>query len=339
LAQAFGSNINCASLITLFLCPLAGSLSIHAVMMMCLVCFVLQISATTAWAPDASRLGQSLLKKLRHRRLQQARDLEFACTAMEKLMACNTKVQLFCAGDCEWKAYENRCDISGGTEITRLIQKGMECHAKTQPTCNGECKWGHNEDMCDINAIVITQLMLGGAENTTMVDVMQKEAMCNAKTQPTCNGDCEWRVDDDMCDLQFIFAMQLMMADANNTAMGGGDNNAYAVLIQKTAMCSAKTQPTCNGDCEWRADENKCDLNEMLAMQLGGAFTMTEMAVECNAKAQQACNKECKWIADENKCDLNPQMAVEIICEDGGDISSATRAFANIAVLAVALRL
>merc|ERR1712032_1046573 len=128
-----------------------------------------------------------------------------------------------------------------------------------------------------------------------------------------------------------MVAMQLMM--------GGGDNTAMGDLMQKGMMCNAKTEPTCDGDCEWRADENKCDLNKLLAMQLAGAFTMTEMAIECNAKGQQACKDECKWIAYENKCDLDPQMAVDMFCEDGGDVNAATRAFANIAVLAVALRL
>merc|ERR1740121_43402 len=265
--------------------------------MMWLVCFVLLISVTTAFIPDASRLGQSLVKQVRHRRLQLSAGQQLSCAAMQQAMACNAKAQPTCEGDCEWKADENKCDIggaaamqlvmggSGNSAMTRLMQKGLECNAKTQPTCDGECEWKAEEKKCDISGAATIQLMMGGGENTAMGDLMQKGMMCNAKTQPTCDGECEWKADEKKCDLSGIVAMQLMMGGGDNTAMGD----------------------------------------------------MMQLAVACNAKAQQACNEGCEWIAVENKCDLDPQVAFHKLCNE---IASGTsRAFASIAVLAVALSL
>merc|ERR1740121_1449795 len=152
--------------------------------MMWLVCFVLLISVTTAWIPDASRLGQSLVKQVRHRRLQLSAGQQFSCAAMQQAMACNAKAQPTCEGDCEWKADEKKCDIGGAATI---------------------------------------QLMMGGGDNTAMGDLMQKGMMCNARTQPTCDGDCEWSADENKCDLDPQVAFHKLCND-----VASGTSRAFA---------------------------------------------------------------------------------------------------------------
>merc|ERR1712087_815177 len=213
---------------------------------------------------------------------------------MQKGMPCSAKTQPTCDGDCEWKADENKCDLSGmvamqlmmgvgdNSTLADLMHKGITCNAKTQPTCDGDCEWKADESKCDLNGIVAMQLMMGGGDNSAMAELMQKGMTCSAKTQPTCDRDCEWKADENKCDLNGMVAMQLMM--------GGGENSVMAEMMQMAMACSAKTQPTCNGDCG--------------------------------------------WIADENKCDVHPQLAFDKFCRDAGALSGATRAFASMAVLA-----
>merc|ERR1719487_1488348 len=97
-----------------------------------------------------------------------------------------------------------------------------------------------------------------------MAELMAKGAACSALSSDACpkNSDCEWKASDNKCDLNGAVAMQLMM--------GGGSGGPMAELMAKGAACSALSSDTCptNSDCEWKASENKCDLNGAIAMQL-----------------------------------------------------------------------
>merc|ERR1712039_543849 len=106
----------------------------------------------------------------------------------------------------------------------------------------------------------------GTGSNNPMVDLMQKAAECSSKSSGACTGDCEWKQDENKCDVNGAIAMQAMMGG------GTGGNNPMADLMQKSITCSSKSSGACTGDCEWKQDENKCDVNGIIAMQamMGG---------------------------------------------------------------------
>merc|ERR1719191_2533187 len=104
--------------------------------------------------------------------------------------------------------------------------------------------------------------MMGAKDaNNPMAALAQKAMECSSKASDACSGDCEWKQDENKCDLNGAVAMQAMMG----TAVGA--NNPMAALAQKAMECSSKASDTCSGDCEWKQDENKCDLNAVVAMQ------------------------------------------------------------------------
>merc|ERR1719428_2257795 len=94
----------------------------------------------------------------------------------------------------------------------------------------------------------------GGADNP-MAALAQKAMECSSKASGACVGDCEWKQDENKCDLNGAVAMQAMMGAA------GGADNPMAALAQKAMECSSKASSACTGDCEWKQDENQCDLN------------------------------------------------------------------------------
>merc|ERR1712025_858073 len=101
---------------------------------------------------------------------------------------------------------------------------------------------------------------------------------CSSKSSAACSGDCEWKQDQNKCDLNGAVAMQAMMGAA------GGANNPMAALAQKAMECSSKASGACNGDCEWKQDENKCDLNGAVAMQ-----AMMTAGDSCSARTKSTC--------------------------------------------------
>merc|ERR1711981_621576 len=108
---------------------------------------------------------------------------------------------------------------------------------------------------------------MGGMDaNNPMAGLMQKAMQCSSKSLAACSGDCEWKQDENKCDLNGVVAMQAIMSAA------GGANNPMAALAQKAVECSSKASGACIGDCEWKQDENKCDVNGAVAMQamMGG---------------------------------------------------------------------
>merc|ERR1712196_392584 len=105
---------------------------------------------------------------------------------------------------------------------------------------------------------------------------MQKAMECSSKSSATCSGDCEWKQDENKCDLNGAVAMQAMT--------GGTDsNNPMASLMQKAMQCSSKSSAACTGDCEWKQGENKCDLNAAVALQ-----SMTA-GDTCAGRTKSAC--------------------------------------------------
>merc|ERR1712196_619082 len=134
--------------------------------------------------------------------------------------------------------------------------------------------------------------MMGGTDsNSPKTSLMQKAMECSSKSSAACSGDCEWKQDENKCDLNGAVAMQAMT--------GGTDsNNPMASLMQKAMQCSSKSSAACSGDCEWKQDENKCDLNGAVAMQamMGDAgvannpvASLMQKAMECSSKSSAAC--------------------------------------------------
>merc|ERR1712224_886941 len=101
-------------------------------------------------------------------------------------------------------------------------------------------------------------MMNGTDANNPMLALMQKGMECSSKSSAACSGDCEWKQDENKCDLNGLVAMQAMMGPL----MGGTDSsNPIAPLLQKAMECSSKSSAACTGDCEWKQGEDKCDLN------------------------------------------------------------------------------
>merc|ERR1711904_655270 len=131
--------------------------------------------------------------------------------------------------------------------------------------------------------------MMGGTDsNNPIAALMQKAMECSSKSSADCSGNCEWKQDENKCDLNGVFAMQAMMGAQ------GGANNPMAELAQKAMECSSKSSGACSGDCEWKQDENKCDLNAAVAMQAmmgaaGGAdnpmAALAQKTMECTSKS------------------------------------------------------
>merc|ERR1719343_1393488 len=150
--------------------------------------------------------------------------------------------------------------------MAELMAKAATCNALISETCsaNSDCEWNSGDSKCDLNETVAMQLMMSDSTGGPMAELMAKDATCNALISETCsaNSDCEWKSEDNNCDLSGVVAMQLMM--------GGNTGGPMAELMAKGAACNTLTSETCssNPDCEWNSEDNKCDLNGMVAMQL-----------------------------------------------------------------------
>lgn len=331
-----------------------------------LVCLVLPIAATTAW--DSSRLGRSLLEQIRS--LEQSNGQDPVCTALKRGLACDGKAQEACTGECEWNAADNKCDLGqkAATEVTLammgannpisgLMQKSTACGQETtQPKCseNNECEWQEDNGVgkCDVSGSVAMQLMLGmlggGGNNTQMMGLVQKSMACSGSTiESNCTQDtqCEWKADEtgvEKCELNATAAMMLMFGE------GEGDSSMMGMIQKQMACGGKKTQQTCNGECKWDAAASngagECGLDATAAMQAmtGGSESsplskMAQMAGDCSKNKQQDCTGDCRWETSK-KCDLDPQKAFSKLCP-GATVDGAKRAFASLALLAIALRL
>merc|ERR1719160_1295816 len=151
-------------------------------------------------------------------------------------------------------------------------------------------------------------------DSNPIAALAQKAMQCSSKSSAACTGDCEWKQDENKCDLNGIVAMQAMMGAQ------GGANNPMAALAQKAMECSSKSSGACSGDCEWKQDENKCDLSGAVAMQAmmgaaGGADNpmgaLMQKAMVCSSKSTDTCSGECEWKQAENKCDLSGVVAMQ----------------------------
>jgi len=164
--------------------------------------------------------------------------------------------------------------------------------------------------------------MMGSSSGGPMAELMTKGASCGALTSGTCstNSDCEWKAAENKCDLNEVITMQLMM--------GSSSGGPMAELMTKGAACNALNIGTCsaNSDCEWKAAENKCDLNGAVALQLmmgsGNGGPMAELMTKgaaCGVLNSGTCsaNSDCEWKADESNCDLNGAIAMQLVMGSG----------------------
>jgi len=268
---------------------------------------------------------------------------------MTKGAACSALHSDTCSAnsDCEWKADENKCDldgliamrlIMGGSSsgpMAELMTKGAACSALRSDTCsaNSDCEWKAEENKCDIDGLMAMRLMMNGSIGGPMAELITKSAACSALISGTCsaNSDCEWKANENKCDLNGLIVMQVMMGSSSGGSMGE--------LMSKDAACNALNSDSCsaNSDCEWKADESKCDLNGAIAMQLmmsGDNAKIAEMlqkGAACDALGNGTCsaNSDCEWDVHAKSCGASPAIPMNMLlhdCDKNPDLSLVVQA-------------
>jgi len=124
---------------------------------------------------------------------------------------------------------------------------------------------------------------------------------------------------ENKCDVSGVLAMQLMM--------GGGDGGPMMEMMTAAGQCNPLPQSSCGGaDCEWKEEENKCDVNglKMLGLMMGGddggglLGPMLAASAACGSLQQAQCTGEdCSWKAGESKCDVSPMASLRHMGMEG----------------------
>lgn len=90
-------------------------------------------------------------------------------------------------------------------------------------SANSDCEWKASETTCELSGLITMQLAMGNGGNGATAELMIKGAACNALSNGMCssNVDCEWDAHGKSCDVSPFFAsLSLMLRDDCNNNSG-----------------------------------------------------------------------------------------------------------------------
>ena len=151
--------------------------------------------------------------------------------------------------------------------------------------------------------------------------------VCKAKQQGSCDGNCEWKADKNTCDLDGMYALQLM-------STGGQQDSGMGGMLQLSMKCGGvRDNGVCSADadCEWKDEENKCDVDGLKALgmmmsgggggQDSGMGGMLQLSMKCGGvrdKGVCSADADCEWKDGENKCDVDGLKALGMMMTPAG---------------------
>lgn len=243
--------------------------------------------------------------------------------------------------DCEWKPAAEKCEpnglkmlkLLGGDGIGQTIATSFKCaNATGAPACaalGDDCefkKHGDNSTKCEANGEkIFADLFKEEQKKNPSGGMLAAVLKCSAlKTTDACTADssCQFKAADQECEMSSQTASDLMYGEC-------GKNNTFIKMMKLGSTCDAlKTEQACGGntDCEFKADEAKCNINDKFyvkAMAAGVKNTyfkvFLDFSQKCDDKlAADECPKDVCTMQANNKCGVSIPTAVDMMSAVGG---------------------
>eukprot|EP00933_Yihiella_yeosuensis_P022743 TRINITY_DN1784_c0_g1_i3.p1 TRINITY_DN1784_c0_g1~~TRINITY_DN1784_c0_g1_i3.p1 ORF type:complete len:175 (-),score=28.01 TRINITY_DN1784_c0_g1_i3:315-791(-) len=129
-----------------------------------------------------------------------------------------------------------------------------------------------------------------------MAAIMSKAAACSALTSSTCssNSDCEWKASVNKCDVNSFASVEVMLKPYVNAQVLETLRSRYKACTGLTSStdCGAKS------DCQWSADDKKCNLAASVPLSAaGGSPQLIEASVQselCQTRSATSCTDKCE---------------------------------------------